>query len=280
MVSFWDGLANFVDRNLLDKIIFGFIKIIFFFIIARIVINISNRVIHRLLRMHKRFDARRRDTLQSLFENIVRYTVYFLLIVEVLSTCNVNVAALLAGAGIVGLAVGFGAQGLIKDMLTGLFILFEDQYGVGDTVQINGFRGTVRSIGLRLTRVQAWTGEIEVIPNGQIATITNYSRTNSIAVIDIRVSYETNLKQAMGYIEQVMNELKESEDSIVGDVSVVGVQAIRDFDVVLRATAECLSMTHYGIQRKAQARIKEVFDEHGIEIPVPQQSISFFQKKS
>ncbi|WAH36994.1 mechanosensitive ion channel family protein [Alicyclobacillus dauci] len=276
MGHFWDVVKADFIKNMpnAEVIIWDIVKVVIFLILARIIINIAKRIVARLFNMQRvRMDKRRKDTLESLFDNVIRYTVYFLLIVEILSTFHVNIAALLAGAGIVGLAVGFGAQSIIKDILTGLFILFEDQYGVGDTVQINNFTGTVIFIGVRLTRVQAWTGEVEVIPNGQITTVRNFSRTNSMAVIDIGVAYGANLKQAMATIEHVMHELQGEEENIVGVVSVLGVQALRDSDVLIRATAECAPTTQFAVQRKAQQRIKEAFDAAGIEIPFPQQTV-------
>ncbi|EPZ46345.1 MULTISPECIES: mechanosensitive ion channel family protein [Alicyclobacillus] len=272
-LSWWKQFKHdLVDPTHVERLLLtvgeDLLRVIVLYIIARIIIRLALRLSRRLLKLHRnRMDKRRLDTLDSLFSNIIRYTVYFLFAVESLAVFHLNITTLLAGAGVVGLAVGFGAQGLIKDLISGLFILFEDQYGVGDTVQINGFTGTVVSIGVRLTRVQAWTGEVEIIPNGQIATVTNYSRTNSVAVVDVGVSYNANLKQAMQIIEQVMNQLKQEEENVIGDVSIAGVQELRDSDVLIRATAVCAPMTQYGIQRKAQQRIKEAFDEAGIEIP-------------
>ncbi|GMA63670.1 mechanosensitive ion channel family protein [Alicyclobacillus fastidiosus] len=277
-LSWWKQFQHdLVDPQHVESLLVGvgvdLIRVIVLYIIARIVIRLALKLTRRLLRLHSRMDKRRLDTLDSLFGNIIRYTVFFLFIVESLAVFHLNIATLLAGAGVVGLAVGFGAQGLIKDLITGLFILFEDQYGVGDTVQINGFTGTVMSIGVRLTRVQAWTGEIEIIPNGQIATVTNYSRTNSLAVIEVGIAYGANLGQAMKIIEDVLARLKREEADIVGDVSMSGVQELRESDVLIRATAVCAPTKQAGIQRKAQQRIKEAFDEAGIEIPFAHRTV-------
>jgi small-conductance mechanosensitive channel len=244
------------------------ILVIVYFILARIAIRISISVINRLMKSQTmRMDERRRNTLTSLLDNVVRYLIYFIFVVEALTSINIHVETLLAGAGIAGLAVGFGAQSLIKDVLTGLFILFEDQYGVGDLVKINQFTGTVQSIGLRLTRIKAWTGEVEIIPNGQIQQVTNYSRHNSIAVIDIAVSYEADLKHAMRVIQMAMDRVKAENDNIVGDVQIQGVQSLGENHIVIRVTAECRPTTQYGVQRLAYQRVKEAFDQEGIEIP-------------
>lgn len=274
MGQFWTLFRSNLDHTLAEVIIWDIVKIVIFFILAQILIRIVNKIVARLLNFHrKKLDKRRVDTLDSLFSNVIRYTVYFFLLVEILATFKINIGALLAGAGVVGLAVGFGAQSLIKDILTGLLILFEDQYGVGDVITINGFMGTVTSVGVRITRVQSWTGQVEVIPNGLIGSVTNYSRTNSVAVIDVGVAYETKVVDAIRVVERVMQQLKLENENIVGDVNVLGVQALNESDVAIRATAVCVSMTQYGVQRQAMQKIKEAFDEQGIVIPFPQRTV-------
>ncbi len=250
------------------------LQIILFYILARILIRITITAVNRLIKLQTvKMDERRRNTLLSLLDNMIRYTIYFIFAVESLSSLNIHVETLLAGAGIAGLALGFGAQSLIKDVLTGFFIIFEDQYGVGDLVKINQFTGTVISIGLRLTRIQAWTGEIEIIPNGQITQVTNYSKANSIAVVDVGVSYQADLHRAMEVIQETMQQLKAENENIVGEVQILGVQSLGKSDVVIRVTAECKPTTHFAVQRQAYQRIKEAFDREKIEMPHSQQVI-------
>ncbi|MBF8376673.1 mechanosensitive ion channel family protein [Alicyclobacillus mali] len=249
------------DMPSLEVVIWDAIRIAVFFILARILIRIGVRVTRRMLSLHTKMDDRRRKTLESLFTNVIRYTVYFVLVVEVLSLFHVNVSAILASAGIVGVAVGFGAQSLVKDLISGLFILFEDQYGVGDTVQINGFKGTVISIGIRLTRVQAWTGEVQVIPNGQITSVTNYSRTQSTAVIDVTVPYDVDVDLVKSIMERVLTRLKDERPGVVtGPVQVLGVQDLSNTNLVIRATAVCAPTKNGEIEREAHERIKAELD--------------------
>ncbi|WP_062307074.1 mechanosensitive ion channel family protein [Alicyclobacillus sendaiensis] len=252
------GLA---DIPSLEVVIWTAIRIAIFFVLAQLLIRVGVRIIRRMLSMHTRMDERRRKTLESLFTNVVRYTVYFVLVVEILSLFHVNVSAILASAGIVGVAVGFGAQSLVKDLISGLFILFEDQYGVGDIVQINGFKGTVISIGIRLTRIQAWTGEVQVIPNGQITSVTNYSRTNSTAVIDVTVPYDVDVDLVKSVMERVLLTLQqERPDVVTGPVQVLGVQDVSNSNLVIRATAVCAPTKNGEIEREAHERIKEELD--------------------
>ncbi len=116
-----------------------------------------------------------------LLQNVFSYAIYFVAGVMILETLSVDVRGLLAGAGIVGLAVGFGAQNLVKDIITGFFIIFEDQFSVGDYVRVGTFEGTVEEIGLRTTKIKSWTGEINILPNGSIVEVTNFSLHNSVA---------------------------------------------------------------------------------------------------
>lgn len=252
------------------------IEILLLYIGARLLVRVCLRTTHRVLQLNAvKMNDRRKNTFESLLDNAIRYTVYLIFILTSLPIVGVHITTLLAGAGIAGLAIGFGAQSLIKDLLTGFFILFEDQYGVGDMVKINNFTGTVYSIGLRLTRLQAWTGELEIIPNGQINTVTNYSKTNAQAVLDISVSYDTELPKAMRAITEVLQQLHQENDNVVGEPQILGVQSLGMSDIVLRATIECRPTTQFGIQRLAQQRIKERFDAIGIEIPFPQTVIHF-----
>ncbi|WP_051344257.1 mechanosensitive ion channel family protein [Alicyclobacillus herbarius] len=244
------------------------------------IMKLANRVLSKVLgrvldSRAMRMDARRKSTMRSLLQNVLRYTLYFIWLLCVLETFNFHVGALLAGAGIAGLAVGFGAQSLIKDILTGFFILFEDQYAVGDYVTINGITGEVVLMGLRLTQIRVWTGELEIIPNGLVQQVTNHSRYNSIAVVDIAISRMADVDHAVEVLEQVMRQVAEESPDVVGEVTVVGVQNIDAQQIVLRATAECAPYTHFGVQRLALRQAAEAFTAAGIDMPTQRTVITF-----
>lgn len=265
----------FVNLSQLEGLGLHLIEVLLLLIVSQIVIKLMKRWLLRILHVKAmRLGDRRRDTLFSLFENVIRYTVYLLFVLTALNTLGVHIVALLAGAGIAGLALGFGAQGLIKDVLTGFFILFEDQYGVGDAVQINGFTGTVTSIGLRLTRIKAWTGELAIIPNGQINQVINYSEHNSLAIIDIGIGYAADIDQACQVMKEVLEDMKGDVDIMTGPISILGVQSLQASNVLVRATAECKPNASAVVVREAQKRIKSAFDRAGIELPFPQTVIT------
>ncbi|HEU4962874.1 MAG TPA: mechanosensitive ion channel family protein [Bacilli bacterium] len=258
---------------------FAVLKIIVILILARIVLKIADVAIARAL-SHKamRMDERRGNTLTKLLINVVRYVVYFLVGLTILNNLGLDVTTLIAGAGVAGLAIGFGAQSLVKDVITGFFIIFEDQFGVGDYVMVNTNNqvvGTVMEVGLRITKVRAYTGEVHIIPNGQINQVTNYSKANSLAVLDLSVAKEEDLGRVYQVLEQVGKQAKEEIDTILEEPAIAGLQMFGASDMVIRMTVECKPMEHYGVMRQMRKMVKEAFDREGIEIPYPKQ-VNYF----
>lgn len=251
----------------------GIIKIIAIVIISGILIRVGKLAINNFFRVRTRYplrmSERRETTLVKLLHNVLTYAIYFIAIVMILSALTINVQAMLAGAGIVGLAVGFGAQSLVKDIITGFFIIFEDQFSVGDYVRIGAFEGTVEEIGLRTTKIKSFTGEIHILPNGSIIEVTNYSLYNSVAVIDVGIAYEGDIQ----YAEKVLQEYLETAPAKYGELiktpELLGVQQFGASEVVLRIVAETLPMKHWYMGRQLRKDIKLLLDEHGIEIPFP-----------
>lgn len=251
----------------IDHVFWIIVKIIVLFIVSRIAIVIGNRMIRQFFRIKGKMDERRRDTLVSLFSNVLRYVVYFIYLLTVLPLVGIDIKGILAGAGVAGIAIAFGAQSLIKDFFNGFFIIFEDQYGVGDYVKINDVWGQIHSIGLRMTAVKVWTGEVEMIPNGHITQVTNFSKFNSVAVIEVNIGYGTPEKDAIEIIENVMEEIKKSEENVIGDVAVLGVQKLNDSNYTIRATAECAPYTHWSVERLARQKIREALQAAGADLP-------------
>ncbi|WP_199616913.1 mechanosensitive ion channel family protein [Paenibacillus alkalitolerans] len=250
------------------------VKVIAYFIAGRIVIRVVGRAIHHMMIERKkegpvRIDTRRSQTIGRLVNNIVSYTVNFIVLLLILAELGVDLAPLLAGAGVLGLAIGFGAQSLVKDVITGFFIIFEDQFAVGDVIRTGNFQGTVEEIGLRVTRIKSWTGEVHIIPNGAITEVTNFSTNNSVGVVDVSIAYETDIDRAIEVIKETAQRVYEESENIVKDPEVLGVQALGASEVVIRVTAECRPNTHYGVGRILNAEIKKALDAAGIEIPYP-----------
>jgi small conductance mechanosensitive channel len=251
----------------------SFLKIIAILILTSILIRIGKLAIRNIFKVRTpsrlRISERREATLLKLLENMLTYVVFFVAAIMILSVLTIDVKALLAGAGIVGLAVGFGAQSLVKDIITGFFIIFEDQFSVGDYIRVDQFEGTVEEIGLRTTKIKNWTGEVHILPNGSIMQVTNFSLNNSIAFVDVSIAYEGDINKAEKVLQDLFEKLPEKYEDMVKPPEILGVQNLAASDVVLRVVSETLPMRHFYIARQLRKEIKLCLDEHGIEIPFP-----------
>lgn len=225
-----------------------------------------------------RYSERRQNTLLKLLENVLAYVVYFAAILAVLSALGIQVAGLLAGAGVLGLAIGFGAQNLVRDVLTGFFIIFEDQFSVGDYVRIGVSEGVVQEIGLRTTKLKGLNGEIHIFPNGTIIEVVNYSLNNSVAIVDVSVAYEVDIPKAEELINQFLSELPDKYEQLVKIPELLGVQNLAASEVVLRIMAETKPMQHFAVGRIIRRDLKLFMDKNGIEIPYPK--MVMYQKQT
>ncbi|MBG9541452.1 mechanosensitive ion channel protein MscS [Cytobacillus firmus] len=251
----------------------GIFKVMAILIVTRILIRIGKLAIRNLFKVRTpsrlRISERREATLLKLLENMLTYVVFFVAAIMILSVLTIDVKALLAGAGIVGLAVGFGAQSLVKDIITGFFIIFEDQFSVGDYIRIDQFEGTVEEIGLRTTKIKNWTGEVHILPNGSIMQVTNFSLNNSVAFVDVSIAYEGDIVKVEQVLQELFEKLPEKYEDMVKPPEILGIQNMAAADVMLRVVSETLPMRHFYIARQLRKEIKLCLDEHGIEIPFP-----------
>jgi small conductance mechanosensitive channel len=270
----WNQVLEYITNGQLwISIGEGLLKIVLISIVSTIFIRIGKLAISKIFLFRGkspiRISERRENTLSKLLENILTYVVYFITIIMILEAVNINVGALLAGAGIVGLAVGFGAQSLVKDIITGFFIIFEDQFSVGDHIRVAAFEGTVEEIGLRTTKIKNWTGELHIIPNGSIVEVTNFSIHNSMAVVDVSISFETDIPEAERVIQELLAEIPDKYENIVTPPELLGIQTLGASEIILRVVCEVEPMRHFHIARMLRKDIKMRLDEHGIEIPYP-----------
>ena len=248
------------------------LKVIFIALLAVIVVNVGKSIIRRMFtikfKARLRPSERREKTLLKLLESVIAYVVYFTAILAILSEF-IDVRGLLAGAGVLGLAVGFGAQSLVKDIISGFFIIFEDQFSVGDYVRIGEAEGTIEEIGLRTSKISAYGGEIYIIPNGNISEVINYSISNSLAVVDIRVAYETDILRAENLIEEFIAGLSVGYEELISPPTLIGIQDLAASEVVFRVTAETEPVMQWAFARKFRKDLKLFLDTHDIEIPYP-----------
>lgn len=278
----WERTVEFiVNEALWISIGTALLKILLILVLMGIVVKIGKSAIERVMILRSKtpigYTERRQNTLIKLLQNGLTYIVYFAGALAILSTVNINVAGLLAGAGIAGLAIGFGAQSLVKDIITGFFIIFEDQFAVGDTVMINQSNGTVEEIGLRTTKIKTYTGELHIIPNGNISEVINYSVYNSLILVDVSVAYESDVDEVERLINKFLDTAEERYPELVRRPDLLGVNELGASDVVMRIAAETLPMNHFKVGRLLRRDIKKFLDNHGIEIPY-QKMVVFEQK--
>jgi small conductance mechanosensitive channel len=218
----------------------------------------------------------RAKTLGVLFKSIASAVIGVVTIMMLLGEFDINLGPLIAGAGIVGVAIGFGSQALVGDLLSGIFMLIEDQYGVGDVIDAGDATGTVESVGLRTTRIRDVRGTLWHIPNGQIRRVGNMSQVWARAILDIDVAYDTDLDLAMETIKTVADGLWEDqleEATIVEEPVISGVQNFGADAVTIRLSVRTEPSEQWSTGRVLRKRIKEAFDEAGIEIPFPQRTV-------
>lgn len=219
---------------------------------------------------HKKFEERKVSTIRSLLCSIIKYVVWILALLSLLGVYGVNTAALVTGLGVVSLVLGLAFQDILKDVLVGISILFENWFAVGDFVKIDNFTGTVLSIGLKSTRLQAYTGEVKIISNRNISEVINYSLDKTLAVVDIPVSYETKLDKAEKILQVTCATLKEKIPSLIDEPEVLGVQELADSSVVFRISGRCKPAKHFEVERQMKKEFKNALDKNGIKIPYMQ----------
>lgn len=218
---------------------------------------------------------RRAQTLESLLKNIITYLVFFVATIMILQAFNVNTSAILASAGILGLAVGFGAQNMFKDIISGFFIIFEDQFAVGDYVEAGGAVGLVEEIGLRTCKIRQWTGQLHIIPNGEIKKITNYNRGHMMAVAEVGIAYEEDIDRTIEVLRGECEDAHREIQSIVEVPVVQGVVSLGDFAVNIRTVAVTIPGSQWQVERELLRRFKNALDKAGIEIPYPRRVVTY-----
>ncbi len=211
---------------------------------------------------------RRLTTLSAITRRTAQAVVLFIGLLELLPQLDLNITPILASAGVVGLAVGFGAQSLIKDLFAGLLILIEDQYSVGDVVKIGETTGTVENLTLRATSVRNIEGSLTIIPNGMVGAVSNLSKGWSRAVLDFEIDSRENIDRASEVMLEAANQLKQDEPEVlISEPKVLGVDRVTKDSIVIRMTAKTAPGKHVEVTRELRRRVILAFDEKGIRLP-------------
>ena len=252
--------------------IFGKLIIILLIILSiKIIISLANKIINRTLRNKEQtnyfVNNKRANTIGQVLQNLVKYTLYFIGSLMILDMFGIKTTSILATAGVGGIAIGFGAQSLVKDVITGFFIILENQYSVGDYVQILDFEGIVEELGMRVTKLRDFSGELHIIPNGEITIVTNLTRGPMRAIVTVSITYEEDIDRAIRVIEKLLNEIKQSNQAILDGPTVLGVDSLDASGILIKIDAQTKPLEKWAVEREIRKKIKETFDQENIKIP-------------
>jgi small conductance mechanosensitive channel len=220
--------------------------------------------------------SKRAATLTGILRTIALSAIWAIIIIESLQLVGLDIAPILAGAGILGLAVGFGAQNLVRDLISGFFIILEDQIRLGDVAVINGTGGTVETITFRTITLRDFSGVVHIFPNGGITTLSNMSKDWSAFVLDMGVAYREDTDQVVAVMRAVGEELRRDPEFgalMIESIEVVGVENFADSAVTLRSRIKTKPAEQWKVGREYRRRLKKAFDAQGIEIPFPSRTL-------
>lgn len=262
-----EKLVDTIVGFLLSKRFYGPIIVI---LIGIIVYNLFKKIIYKIkTRRYGKKNHKKEETVLNLIRNIVKYIIMIICSLIILEIYGVNTTSIIASLSVVGVVIGLAFQDTLKNMLSGIIIIFDNRYNVGDVVEINGFIGEVVSLGLQTTKIQAYTGEMFTILNSSISTVINYTESDTRLILDLGVSYNTDIT----LLEKTLNKVKpkiEKIENVSGPLELLGVDSLDSSQVIYRVTILCNPYTHFGVKREALKIIKKEFDKANIEIPFTQ----------
>ena len=246
-------------------------QVILILTLAAVLVRVGSYLVRKFFEKQKAFkyrmDEKRLATMSTLSVSVYRYAVYIMAGVAILTKLTevFRLQSVMAAAGIGGIAIGFGAQSLIKDVISGFFIIMENQYAVGDIVTIEGMTGTVEEMELRVTKLRNFNGDLHIVPNGEIKKITNHVRGNKAVLVDVPVAYSADVDKAIALAQDVCNEVTKEFETIVEAPKVLGITELGKESMNLRIMAKALPNEHWAVERRIRKRIKEEFDKAGVE---------------
>jgi len=238
---------------------------------ALVVYSLLKKIIKNIFEFKsKSINKKKQVTLKNFFLNIARWVIVLLTALIILEIFGFNTGVIITSLGAVTVVVGLAFQDLIKDFIAGISLTFQNSYNVGDVITINGFKGEVISMGMKVTKLKSNNGDVLIINNGSISEIINHTAANSLAIVDVGVAYESDIEK----VEQVLNKLAQKLSSklpnLKGEIKVLGIEQLADSSVVFRVVVEVEANTQYQIQRELRKQIKLELDKNNINIPYNQ----------
>ena len=260
-------MEDFFNNLLNVKIVGPIITILIMFIFYKLV----KRIIKKIFNFKtKKIKHKKQITLMNFFINLARVICLIIAILIILEIYGIKTSMIVASLGAVTVVVGLAFQDILKDFIAGISFIFEDSYNVGDWVTINNFKGEVMSIGMKTTRIRAYEGEILIINNGSITQVINHTAANSLAIVDVNVSYDSDIDKVEKVLNELCEELKYSIKNLKGDITLLGIEKLGDSAITFRLTAEVEAGTQYTVQRQIRKAVKLKLDKNKIEIPYNQ----------
>lgn len=279
--------ARIADFDTWVDVVGTAIQVLIIFGLALLILGVVGRLLRRWTRRVEELpsiDPRRQRafTLSNLLRSATRYVVWLVATIMILAQVGINIGPLLAGAGVAGLAIGFGAQTFVKDVISGIFLLFDDTIHVGDLITFGSTTGTVETIGLRLIQVRKFDGELVMIPAGELRTFGNKSVGFARAIVPVGVSYEQNLDEVLDALNDVAKEwaaIPENKKVMLEPAPTVqAVIELGDSAVTARIVVQVIPGEQFAAERDMLRMIKRRFDERGVEIPFPRQTVYIRQE--
>ena len=281
-------LRNFVEQLAWQEMLLSLLRILFILVLAWVTRTVVGKLLKRLEKslLSRRSGenellteaGKRVATVMKLVRQVVSFIFWGVVVLIILGQIGVEIGPILAGAGILGIAIGFGAQNLVRDVIAGMFIILENQIRVGDVAVINGEAGFVESVNYRTVVLRDRTGTVHVFPSGSINTLSNMTREWSAYMLDIGVAYREDTDRVVLVMEGVGRELKSDKhfgELMIEDLEIYGVDKFDTSAVVIKARIKTIPMKQWEVGRQYLRRLKHAFDAEGIEIPFPHQTLYF-----
>lgn len=272
----WEQLLN---PEQLQKLLSILLTIVIVLIITKIILNTGKNAIQTILKPRKgAMDYQRKiaraETLAPFFNSIFSFFIYFIAITIILRKIGIDTTPIIASAGVLGLAIGFGAQTIVKDFISGIFILLDGTISVGDVITVNSHTGTIESMNLRHVQLRKFSGELWTIPNGEIANFGNFNKGWTRAMVEVDLAYEQDIEKGMKELDNIGQQWAEKNKDIVLEPPVVqGVLSLGASGITIRLIAKLKPMMHWAAERDLKRLIKNHFDSKGVEIPFNRQVV-------
>ena len=276
LVGIWQQAQNWLMENaplLLVIVVATWLSII---IVRKIVRRWAQSLMERAEK-RKRLETKKRiQTMSQLTVNVITIALLVIAIVMLLGQMGINVGPILAAAGVFGIALGFGAQSLVKDVITGLFMLVENQFNVGDVITVAGVTGIVEKSTIRITELRDLEGKVHFVPNGQISVVSNLTKEWSRSVLDIGVAYKEDIDRVIDLLVQVGDKMWQEPEwskKLLEPMVVLGVDQFADSAVIIKVMFKTVPLTQWEVGREYRRRVKNLFDKEGVEIPFPHRTL-------